>query len=134
VLRLEVIEEKPLLLWDVIKLLEKRKGDKDKWEKTEQRRVYDYAKLIVKLPEDKARELYEKLTNELKIPEIIAVQIVDILPLTINEVEPFIRQLVERENIELTKEEEEKLVEEILKLTRTYNQYRLEKEKEKEKG
>lgn len=131
---MEVIEEKPLLLWDVIKLLEKRKGDKDKWEKTEQRRVYDYAKLIVKLPEDKARELYEKLTNELKIPEIIAVQIVDILPLTINEVEPFIRQLVERENIELTKEEEEKLVEEILKLTRTYNQYRLEKEKEKEKG
>lgn len=125
---MEVVEEKPLLLWDVIKLLEKRKGKRDKWEKTEQRRVYDYAKLIVKLPEDKARELYEKLIDELKIPEIVAVQIVDILPLTINEVEPFIKQLMERESIELTKEEEEKLIEEVLKLTRTYNQYRLEKE------
>ena len=110
---MEVVEEKPLLLWDVIKLLEKRKGKRDKWEKTEQRRVYDYAKLIVKLPEDKARELYEKLIDELKIPEIVAVQIVDILPLTINEVEPFIKQLMERESIELTKEEEEKLIEEV---------------------
>ena len=128
---MEILEEKPLMLWDVMRLLERRKGDKEKWDKTEQRRVYEYAKKIVKLPEEKARELYERLVDEVGVPPVVAVQIVDILPLIESEVRHFItlyERLLADEGGMLTEEEKNELIRKILTLTREYDKYRIVRE------
>ena len=115
---MEVEKEEPLELWEVKELLEKRRGDKKQFEITEQRRVYEYATEAVKLSEEDAKELLNTLTKKFKIPKIIAVQLTDVLPLTLEELEPFLPQLEEHftfENVEERREFEKKLLDELRK-------------------
>ncbi len=148
---MEVIKEEPLSLWEVIKVLEKRRGDKEYWDKTDQRRVYEYAQKIVKLDHDDAMELLKILTKDFGIPKIIAVQIVNLLPVTINELEPLFQLVVDvvsKARIEKNladyipyldqlkefaerlekKEEREKLTKRLLNILRKYWKKAIEKQ------
>ena len=92
-IQLSESEEKPLLLWEVIKILEKRRGKSSHWDKTDHRKVYEYANRFIKLEFDDALELLNLLTGKFKLPRIVAVQFVDILPITIEELEPFFEEI-----------------------------------------
>jgi len=110
---MEIIEEEPLEFWEVKKLLDKRRNGKDQFDRFEQRRVYEYITEAVKLDEKDAEELLNTLLNKFKLPKKIAIQIVDVVPLSIAELTPFIKQL-EDEKGELSLEEKNKLIEELL--------------------
>jgi len=86
-------EEKPLLLWEVIKILEKRRGSSQHWDKADQRKVYEYASKFYKLELEDALELLNILVEKFNIPRVIAVQLVDTLPVTLDELEPFFKEL-----------------------------------------
>lgn len=117
---LEIEHEEPLMLWDIIKLLKKRKGDADYWDIADQRRTYEYAINKVRLNEDDARELLKELIDNVHIPKIIAVQLVDILPITIDELEPFLQQIELYRDETLPKEERETLTKKLLDILREY--------------
>jgi len=117
---LEIEHEEPLMLWDIIKLLKKRKGDADYWDIADQRRTYEYAINKVRLNEDDARKLLKELIDNVHIPKIIAVQLVDILPITIDELEPFLQQIELYRDETLPKEEREALTKKLLDMLREY--------------
>ena len=117
---LEIEHEEPLMLWDIIKLLKKRKGDADYWDIADQRRTYEYAINKVRLNEDDARKLLKELIDNVHIPKIIAVQLVDILPITIDELEPFLQQIELYRDETLPKEERETLTKKLLDILREY--------------
>ena len=117
---MEIEHEEPLMLWDIIKLLKKRKGDADYWDIADQRRTYEYAINKVRLNEDDARELLKELIDNVHIPKIIAVQLVDILPITIDELEPFLQQIELYRDETLPKEEREALTKKLLDMLREY--------------
>ncbi|MCD6490873.1 MAG: hypothetical protein ACP6IQ_05320 [Candidatus Njordarchaeia archaeon] len=117
---MEIEHEEPLMLWDIIKLLKKRKGDADYWDIADQRRTYEYAINKVRLNEDDARELLKELIDNVHIPKIIAVQLVDILPITIDELEPFLQQIELYRDETLPKEERETLTKKLLDILREY--------------
>lgn len=118
---MEIINEEPLELWEVKKLLEKRKGGKDQFDRFEQRRVYEYIVEVTKLDDKNAKELLKTLTEKLNLPKKIAVQIVDVLPLSRAELTPFIKQ-IEEEKGELSPEEKNKLVEELIGELKKYKE------------
>ncbi|MHA1664316.1 MAG: hypothetical protein ACTSVW_00585 [Candidatus Njordarchaeales archaeon] len=117
---MEIEHEEPLMLWDIIKLLKKRKGDADYWDIADQRRTYEYAINKVRLNEDDARKLLKELIDNVHIPKIIAVQLVDILPITIDELEPFLQQIELYRDETLPKEEREALTKKLLDMLREY--------------
>ncbi len=88
-------EELPLILWEVKKMLEKRKGGSSQWDKADQRRVYEHADKFNRLDMDDALGLLNKLINEYKLPRVIAVQIVDTLPVTIDELDVIFKAIEE---------------------------------------
>ncbi len=114
----DIVEEIPLTLWEVVELLEKRKKNKH-WESTDQRRVYEYATQMAKLSKDDSEKLLKTLISQFNIPRIIAVQIVNILPVTIEELEPFLKQL-EKRGVKLEGEKREKFLRELLGVLREY--------------
>jgi len=116
---MEVEREEPLELWEVLELLEKRKGDKPQFDTTDQRKVYEYAKEAAKLEKKDALELLNILMKKFHLPKKIAIQMVDVLPLTAQEIEPFIVQLEEEMKLE-SKEEKDALMSEILSILREY--------------
>ena len=114
----DIIEEKPLTLWEVIDILEKRKHG-EHWETTDQRRTYEYAMKMVKLSKEDAENLLNILMEKFKIPRIIAVQMVNILPVTLDELDPFLKQLDEI-GVKLEEEKREKFIRELLEVLRDY--------------
>ena len=88
-------EEVPLILWEVKRMLEKRKGDASQWDKADQRRVYEHADKFNRLEIDDALELLDKLINENNIPRVIAAQITDTLPVTIDELDAIFKAIEE---------------------------------------
>jgi len=113
-----ILEEVPLTLWELIDLLEKRRKGKH-WESTDQRRTYEYATSIVKLSKEDSEQLLNILLNKFKIPRIVAVQLVNVLPVTVDELEPFLKQ-IEKIGGKLESEEREKFVRELLSVLREY--------------
>jgi len=114
----DIVEEIPLTLWEVVELLEKRKKNKH-WESTDQRRVYEYATQMAKLSKEDSEKLLKTLISQFNISRIIAVQIVNILPVTIEELEPFLKQL-EKRGVKLEGEKREKFLRELLGVLREY--------------
>jgi len=88
-------EEVPLILWEVKRMLEKRKGDASQWDKADQRRVYEHADKFNRLEIDDALELLDKLINKNNIPRVIAAQITDTLPVTIDELDAIFKAIEE---------------------------------------
>jgi len=81
------------MLWEVIKILEKRKGTNQYWDKADQRKVYDYANKLVKLNYDDALKLLSILENEFNCPRIVAVELIDVLPVTFEELDLIIKEI-----------------------------------------
>lgn len=129
---MSTIEEKPLTLWEVIRILEKRKGKSQHWDKADQRKVYEYANKFYKLDENNARELLDILTEKFNLPRAIAVQIIDILPVTLEELELIFAELVEiYQHVKVSKEMEiSPFLKEVIIFAENFN--KLEKEKQDE--
>ncbi len=117
---MEIKKEEPLELWELLEILEKRRNAKKQFETVEQRRVYEYATKATKLNKEDALELLKKLMNRYKLPKKIAIQLVDILPLTLEELEPFIIQLEDEDLIPEEQEERDKLLSDLLTELRQY--------------
>ncbi len=92
---MSVTNEQPLIPWEVKKILEKRRGGSSQWDKADQRRVYEHADKFYKLDMDDALELLNKLIKEYEIPRVVAVQIVDILPVTLDELDIIFKAIEE---------------------------------------
>lgn len=88
-------DEIPLILWEVKKMLEKRRGNASQWDKADQRRVYEHANKFSRLGIDDALELLNRLINENNLPRVIAAQITDILPITISEMDAILKAIEE---------------------------------------
>ena len=138
---MEVEKEEPLEYWEVAKLLEKRKGDQQKFDTTDQRRVYEFVTTAARLDKDDAEKLLKELVEDLKIPKDIAVQMVYILPLTMQELEPFLKQLETKEgfdNILENRETRDEFIRNLLDVLKKYEEKakvlieeEIEEEKEK---
>ena len=64
--------------------------------------------------------MLKELIDNVHIPKIIAVQLVDILPITIDELEPFLQQIELYRDETLPKEERETLTKKLLDILREY--------------
>ena len=91
---IKVLKEKSITLAEVKKILE----DKNKNEPltTIEQTTLDYARKFAKIPYEKAIKLMEDLIN-LGVSEDIAIQIVNILPRTIEELRTIVMKREERE-------------------------------------
>jgi len=105
---LEVIEGKEVPLPVVKKILEKRLSEEEP--SLMQRTTYDHAVKFSKLSPDKALELVEKLQQEFGLSGVTAVQIVNVMPKTIDE----LRTLMVTENRIFLPSELEKMLSIIL--------------------
>jgi len=122
----EKISEKPLLLAEVKEFLEKRKAGKKKFDRAIHERLYDYCKRFVKLPRDKAMLLLQKLLEikiqvgkrELQIPMEVACDIVNVLPRSREELEPFLAFLEHKQKILLLPKLKEEIASKILGVIR----------------
>jgi len=79
-----------------------------------QEKVLDYLKKFSKINEEKAVELLEKLTKEYGVSEFSAVQIVNIMPKTVDE----LRAILAKETTKVF------LPEDLEKMLSTINEYR----------
>lgn len=84
-----------MILWEVKKMLEKRKGVSAQWDKADQRRVYEHADKFSRLSMDDALELLNKLIKEHKVPRVVAAQITDLLPVTLEELDTIFKAIEE---------------------------------------
>jgi DNA-directed RNA polymerase subunit F len=82
----KLVAEKPITIAEVRKLLEKKgEGELDQF----QRITLDYAKKFEKVEEKKVEELINKLVEKLGIDRGEAVQIVNAMPKSVEELRPF---------------------------------------------
>lgn len=109
--RNEILTFQEVLTW-----LKKRRGESKWWATSDQREIASYVEQHKKLNKEMSQKLLKKLTDDIGIPKDIAIQIVNILPLTIDEVSPLIDQLQKEED--LSKDEIEAKTKEILQATR----------------
>jgi len=80
-----VISERPVTLAEVLELLEEIKKEREL--RYEQRLDYDYAQKFVKAKAEEAARLVEELVRNFGLREAAAVQLVDLMPQTEEEVE-----------------------------------------------
>ncbi len=80
---MKIISYKDISLAEALELLEKRISEGELNEN--QNKMYEYLKKFSKISADRARELIERLTSELNIPRYDAVQIVNIMPTSLDE-------------------------------------------------
>lgn len=113
---MKIRKEEALTLQELLYWLEKRKGEQKWWATSDQRDLATYAEQYSKLSEERSKKFLRMLTEDIELPREIAVQIVRILPLVIDEVDPFIQQL--KEDGEWTREELQEKTKQILQATR----------------
>lgn len=113
---MEIIKEEAITLQELLSWLDKRRGGSKWWPTSDQRELASYAEEYKKLGAEQEEKLLTKLIEEINIPREIAVQIVSTLPLIIDEVTPFLKQLKEKR--ELSSAEEKEKTREILQATR----------------
>lgn len=106
---LEIIEERLITLSELKEILEEREDELD----ILQRRVLDYAKKFTKIDAKKARELYDKLVSKYRLEKREAIQIINSMPKSIEELRVFL--MTERRHIYTASE-----LEEILKALDEY--------------
>lgn len=106
-----VVSERPVTLAEVLELLEGIKKEREL--RYEQRLDYDYAQKFVRMKAEEAAKLVEELVKTFGLREGAAVQLVDLLPSTQEEVE-FL----------LSKERKKPSPEELPKLLELLNQHR----------
>ncbi|HDO20923.1 MAG: RNA polymerase Rpb4 family protein [archaeon GB-1867-097] len=83
-----IIEKKEIPLPEVKNFLEKRKKEGEL--STLQNVTLDYVSKLVKIEEEKAERLREKLIEEYKLSPFTATQIVNILPRNVDELRPLL--------------------------------------------
>lgn len=82
----KILSEKPITIAEVKKILEERGEDQlDQF----QRITLDYVKKFSKIDDKKAEELISTLTEKFGIDKVEAVQIVNSMPKSIEELRPF---------------------------------------------
>ncbi|NIQ05788.1 MAG: hypothetical protein GWO20_08715 [Candidatus Korarchaeota archaeon] len=113
---MKIRKEEALTLQELLYWLEKRKGGQKWWATSDQRDLATYAEQYSKLSEERSKKFLRMLTEDVGLPREIAVQIVRIIPLVIDEVDPFIQQL--KEDREWTREELQEKTKQILQATR----------------
>lgn len=113
---MKITEKKPLTLQELLSWLKKRRGESKWWATSDQREIASYAEQYVKLDEASSEKLLKKLTKGVKLPREVAVQIVNTLPLVIDEVSPFIQQLKREQD--LSPNEQNEKTKKILQITR----------------
>ncbi len=87
----EVVEEKCITVAEVKKLLEELEGEVEL--NTIQAITLEYARRFSKTEGSKARELVERLVKEKDLPEEIAVQIVNVMPESVEELRTILAPL-----------------------------------------
>ncbi len=105
----DVQEEKPVLMAEAKKLLDEIKNNLNH----EQKLTYDYLSKFTKLSYEEAQKLLEEL-KALNIPRMrdkILIKIVDILPLSLDE----LRALLVKENITVSREDMKRILELVSK-------------------
>ncbi|MEM0359341.1 MAG: RNA polymerase Rpb4 family protein [Candidatus Hadarchaeales archaeon] len=100
-----IVSERPVTLAEVLQLLEEIKKEREL--RYEQRLDYDYAQKFVRVKPDGAAKLVEELMKNFELRETVAVQLVDLMPETPEEVE----MLLSKERKRLSPEETKKLLE-----------------------
>lgn len=87
----EVLDEKCITVAEVKELLEQLGGEVEL--NTIQAITLEYARRFAKVEGSKARELVERLVEEKEMPEEVAVQIVNIMPESIEELRTILAPL-----------------------------------------
>jgi DNA-directed RNA polymerase subunit F len=80
---MKILYYKDISLPEVLEILEKRMSENEL--KEGQKKMYEYVKKFSKIPADKAKEIIDKLMNQLNLTRDICVQIVNIMPTNIEE-------------------------------------------------
>lgn len=113
---MKIKKETPLDYQELLRWLKKRRGESKWWATSDQREIAAHAEQYSKLNEERSEKLLKRLTDEIELPKEIAVQIVNTLPLVIDEVDPFLQQLKRKK--ELSSEEVKQKTKQILEITR----------------
>jgi|Deesub1362A_J573_1020465.scaffolds.fasta_scaffold00454_9 DNA-directed RNA polymerase subunit F len=111
----EVLEEEPLTIPEAKAILEKAVEERKKVNEElayETRRAIEHVNLFAKLSEEKAEALLKELIDHGIKKKEIAIKIVDLMPMTIDE----LRAIYAKERFSLTTEE----LEEILDVVRNH--------------
>ncbi len=112
----QIISEELLTLSEVRSLLEEIRNERAKEEKElgyELRKAISHAEMFARLSPEKSRELMNELLTLEKMKPEIAVRIVDILPLTYDE----IRSIYAKERYTLSEKELKDILELVIKYT-----------------
>ena len=112
----QVISEEILTLSEVKKLLEDIREERSREDKElgyELRKAISHAEMFAKLEPEKSREFMNELLKLEKMKPEIAVRIVDILPLTNDEV----RSIYAKERYTLSEKELKDIIELVIKYT-----------------